>query len=324
MRTQGIAKALGFAALLACSGAAIAQSYPSKPIRVVVPYPGGSVVDVVGRLVADGAREALGQPMVLDHRGGASGIIGTDVVAKAPPDGYTILLTTASAQLYNSYLFKSLPYDPFKDFAAITNAADVPMITTVHTSVPVNSVAELVAYAKRNPGKLNFGSFGKGSVPHLYGELLKRTADLDMVHVPYQGVPQLLSDVSTGRVELTFMSGASVMPHQKSGKVKLLAINLPARAASLPDLPSLKEQLPRAEFLGNWFGYVAPAGVPPQIIQRLNGAIVRALRAPETRRRLDELYLLPVGNTSAEFLATMKSDSALAARIVKDAGITPE
>ena len=314
---------LGFACL-AAPLAGLAQAYPVKPIRVIFPYPGGSVPDSIGRQVTQGVSEILGQPMVFENRAGANGIIGTEASAKAVPDGYTISWTTTSAFVFNSFLLKSIPYDPLKDFAPITNVGDIPMAVMVHASVPANNVREFIEHAKRNRGKLTFGSFGTGSLPHLYGEQINKAAGIDQLHVPFKGAAALVTDFVTGRVDATYISIGSVIQHWKAGKVKVIAILSPKRHPALPDLPTANEALPGFELLANWMGFVAPVQTPRPIINQLHAAMMKVVHTPEFRKRLDEYYYSTVGNTPEEFGASLKREFAVAEAAFSGAGIKPE
>lgn len=312
------------AALLALPLHGLAQAYPSKPIRVIFPYPGGSVPDSIGRQVSQGVSEILGQPLVFENRAGANGVIGTEASAKAVPDGYTISWTTTSAFVFNSFLLKKLPYDPLKDFVAITNAGDIPMAVMVHGSMPVNNVREYIEYAKNNKGKLTFGSFGTGSLPHLYGELINKSAGTDILHVPFKGAAAVVTDFVAGRVDATYVSIGSVLQYWKAGKIKVIAIASPKRHAALPDLPTLNEGLPNVELLANWMGYVAPAQVPRPIINQLHSAMIKVIHTPDFRKRLEGFYYTAVGNTPEEFGAALKKEFDVAGSAFKAGGIQPE
>lgn len=321
---QHFALAFAGAATLVSSMPGLAQPYPSKPIRVIFPYPGGSVPDSLGREVSQGVSAILGQPLVFENRAGANGIIGTEASAKAVPDGYTISWTTTSAFVFNSFLQKKLPYDPLKDFAPITNAGDIPMAVMVHASVPANNVREFIEYAKRNKGKLSFGSFGTGSLPHLYGELINKAAGTDMLHVPFKGAAAVVTDFVAGRVEATYVSIGSVLQHWKTGKVKVLAIASPKRHPALPDLPAVLEDLPNLDLLSNWMGYVAPVQTPRPIINQLHAAMMKVIQSPEFRKRLDGFYYTVVGNSPEEFSTALKKEFEVAGGAFKAAGIEPE
>ncbi len=320
---QIVAALLG-AGILALPLAGQAQPYPNKPIRVIFPYPGGSVPDSIGRQVSQGVSEILGQPLVFENRAGANGVIGTEASAKAIPDGYTISWTTTSAFVFNSFLLKKLPYDPLKDFAPITNAGDIPMAVMVHGSMPVNNVREYIEYAKNNKGKLTFGSFGTGSLPHLYGELINKSAGTDILHVPFKGAAAVVTDFVAGRVDATYVSIGSVLQYWKAGKVKVLAIASPKRHPALPDLPTLNEGLPNVELLANWMGYVAPAQVPRPIVNQLHAAMMKVIHTPEFNKRLEGFYYTAVGNTPEEFGAALKKEFEVAGTAFKAGGIEPE
>lgn len=312
------------AALLALPLHGLAQAYPSKPIRVIFPYPGGSVPDSIGRQVSQGVSEILGQPLVFENRAGANGVIGTEASAKAVPDGYTISWTTTSAFVFNSFLLKKLPYDPLKDFVPITNAGDIPMAVMVHGSMPVNNVREYIEYAKNHKGKLTFGSFGTGSLPHLYGELINKSAGTDILHVPFKGAAAVVTDFVAGRVDATYVSIGSVLQYWKAGKIKVIAIASPKRHPALPDLPTLNEDLPNVELLANWMGFVAPAQVPRPIINQLHAAMMKVIHTPDFRKRLEGFYYTTVGNTPEEFGASLKKEFEVAGTAFKAGGIQPE
>ena len=311
-------------ACLAAPLAVLAQAYPTKPIRVIFPYPGGSVPDGIGRQVSQGVSEILGQPLVFENRAGANGVIGTEASAKAIPDGYTISWTTTSAFVFNSFLQKKLPYDPLRDFVAITNAGDIPMAVMVHASIPANNVREYIEHAKNNRGKLSFGSFGTGSLPHLYGEAINKSISTDVLHVPFKGAAALVTDFVAGRVDVTYISIGSVLQHWKAGKVKVIAIASPKRHSALPDLPTLNEDLPNMELLANWMGYVAPAQVPRPIINQLHTAMMKVIHTADFRKRLEGFYYTAVGNTSEEFGIALKKEFEVAGNAFKAAGIQPE
>lgn len=312
------------AAWLGTPLAGLAQGYPVKPIRVLFPYPGGSVPDSIGRQVSQGVSEILGQPLVFENRAGANGVIGTEASARAIPDGYTISWTTTSAFVFNSFLLKKLPYDPLKDFVPITNAGDIPMAAMVHASIPANNVREFIDHAKKNRGKLTFGSFGTGSLPHLYGELINKAAGTDLLHVPFKGAAAVVTDFVAGRVDATYVSIGSVLQHWKAGKVRVIAIASPRRHAALPDLPTLNEDLPAVELLANWMGYVAPAQVPRPIINQLHAAMTKVIHTPAFRAHLEGFYYTAVGNTSEEFGASLKKEFEVASTAFRAAGIQPE
>jgi tripartite-type tricarboxylate transporter receptor subunit TctC len=310
--------ALGLA-LLAFSALACAQ-YPNRAIKLVVPFPPAGATDVVGRLIAAKLGERLGQAVVVDNKPGAGGSIGSDLVAKSAPDGYTILIATSSTHSIGPSLQK-LPYDPIKDFAPISHVANVPNVLVVSPTLPVNSVKELVALAKAKPGQLNFASSGVGTIVHLNAELFKLISGTDIVHVPYKGTALSIPDVASGNVSMLFDSLASVMPHIKSGKVKPLAVNASKRQALLPELPTLAEAgMPQFDRY-TWFGMFAPAGTPPEIVARLQREVVAALQAPDLLERFANVGAEPVGSTPAEFVERIRSDATRWSEVIRKAGV---
>ena len=308
-----------FALLLALPLQALAQ-YPQRAIKLMVPFPPAGATDVVGRIVAQKLSEQLGQSVVVENRPGAGGSIGSDLVAKSPPDGYTILMATSSTHSIGPALQK-LPYDPIKDFAAITHVADIPNVLVVSPKLPVSNVKELVAYAKANPGKLNYASSGVGTIIHLNAELFKMLTGTDIVHVPYKGSALSIPDLASGSVSMLFDSLASVMPHIKAGNVKPLAVNARARVPLLPDVPTLAEAGLPAFDRYTWFGMFAPAGTPPDIVRRLQSEVVMALKAPDLRARFDAVGAEPVGSTSEQFVERIKSDGVRWAEVIRKADV---
>lgn len=305
--------------LLLSSGLAAAQ-YPSRPVKLVVPFPPAGATDVVGRLVAAKLSERLGESVVVDNKPGAGGAIGSDLVAKSPADGYTLLIATSSTHSIGPTLQK-LPYDPIKDFAPITHVANVPNVLVVSPTLAVGSVQELVALAKSKPGQLNFASSGVGTIVHLNAELFKLISGTDMVHVPYKGTALSIPDVANGNVAMLFDSLASVMPHVKSGKVKPLAVNAARRQALLPDVPTLAEAgMPQFDRY-TWFGMFAPAGTPPQIVARVQREVVAALQAPDLLERFAAVGAEPVGSTPAEFVERIRSDAARWSEVIRKANV---
>jgi tripartite-type tricarboxylate transporter receptor subunit TctC len=273
-----------FASLLVlASPVALAQSYPTKPIRLVVPFPPGGSLDVVARAIGQKLSEAWGQPVVIDNRPGAGGNIGADLVAKSAPDGYTILEGALSTHAVNVSLYSKMPYDPVRDFAPITLVAVTPNVLVVNPSVPVNSVKELIAYAKANPGKLSFGSGSNGSAGHLAGELFKIEAGVDMVHVPYKGGAPAMQDLLAGQTQLMFDNLANSMQQVRAGKLKALAVTTAQRSTLVPELPTLSEAgLPGFD-ISTWWGFMAPAGTPKEIIAKWNAEVTRILETPEMK-----------------------------------------
>jgi len=308
----------------AASAAIAADVYPVKPVRIVVPFPPGGPADVLARTVGDKLQASLGQPVVVDNRPGAGGNIGMELVAKAAPDGHTLVLAPAGNLTVNPILYRSVPYDVARDFAPVTVIAAVPNVLVVNVNVPAKDVAELISYAKANPGRLNFASPGAGSGAHLAGELLKGTAGLDMTHVPFNGIAPAVTAVVAGDVQVMFAAAPSAMPQVAAGKLRALGVASPKRMASAPAVPTLDESgLPGFD-VTSWYSIVAPAATPPAVIERLQTEIARALQSPDVKARLAGLGAEAVGNTPAEFAAMIRTESAKWGKIVKDANIKPE
>jgi tripartite-type tricarboxylate transporter receptor subunit TctC len=308
-------------AFLLMSGLANAQAqYPARAIKMIVPFPPAGATDIVGRIVAARLAQRLGQPVVVDNKPGAGGALGSELAAKSAPDGYTVLMATSSTHSIGPSLQK-LPYDPMRDFAPIVHVANVPNVLVVSPSLPVKSVAELVAYAKARPGQLNFASSGIGTITHLDVELFKMVAGVDMVHVPYKGTALAIPDLANGSVAMIFDSLASVMPHIKSGKVKPLALNAQKRSHLLPDVPTLAEAgMPQFDVY-TWFGLFAPAGTAPEVVARLNAEVRAALKDPELLERFDAVGAEPVGSTPAEFVARVGNDAGRWAQVIRSAKV---
>ncbi len=303
---------------------AAAQAWPSRPIRLVVAFPPGGTGDITARIIGQKMGELLGQPVVVENRPGAGGNIGTELVAKAAPDGYTITAGSSNTHVTNLFLYKSVPYDPVRDFAPISIAVVVSNMLVVNPGVAAKSVAELVALAKRSPGALKFASAGIGTTPHIAGEMFRLMTGTDIVHVPYKGGAPALVDVVNGQVEMMFAGVAAALPHVKAGRLRALAITEKARSRVLPELPTVAESgLPEFD-VGLWIGFMAPAGTPQEIVGRLHAEIVRALKDPQVAERLVQQGLEPVGTTPAETAATIKADLAKWRRIFKEAGIQPQ
>ena len=304
--------------------AVAADNYPAKPILLIVPFPPGGPADALARLVGEKMGASLGKAIVVTNRPGAGGNIGMEIGAKAAPDGYTLVLAPAGNLTVNPSLYRSMPYDVGRDFAPITVLATVPNILVVHPSVPAKTVAELVQYAKMHPGELNFSSPGNGSGAHLAGELLKSMAKVDMTHIPFNGIAPAVTAVLGGQVQVMFAGAPSVLQHVKSGTLRALGVASLARIAAAPDLPTLAESGFPGFDVTSWYGVVAPAGTPSQVIDRLHSEMTKALNEPDVREKLAGLGAEPVGNTPTEFAATIRSETAKWSKIVKDAKITAE
>jgi len=319
-----VLRALGGTALALVAGLAPAQNYPNKPIRMVSPFAAGGGVDFTARFIGQKISEGLGQTVVVENRAGAGGAIGTEFVAKAPPDGYTLLLGSAGPMTILPGLTAKLPYDPLKDFAPITLVTSMPFVLVVHPSLPVKTVKELLALARAKPGQLNFGSPGNGTTTHLAEELLKMSANVDMVHVPYKGVAPALTDLLAGQVQ--FMSGdlSTVMPQVRAGKLRAIAVTSSKRSAQVPDLPTIAEGgLPGYDASG-WFGVLAPAATPVDLVTRLHAVIVKGISTPEARERLASLGGDVVGNTPAEYAVFLRADLAKWSKLIKTIGLKAE
>ncbi len=300
-----------------------AQKYPAHPVRLVVPYPPGGPTDVQARIVAQRLSERLGQQMIVDNRGGAGGRLGSDLVAKASPDGYTLLMGASGPQAIGPHLLVKPPYDAIRDFTAITLVSYSPMMLVVHPSVKANSVSELIAFAKANPGKLTFGSYGPGTMAQLAGELFKTMAAIDIVHVPYKGSAPAMADLLGGQISMMFDTVITSLPHVKAGKLRALAVTGKKHSEAVPDLPTVAEAgLPGFEAV-SWIGLMGPRGLPPEITKRLNSETVAILRDPQVRQRLITSGAEPAETTAAEFGALMQSELKKWGTVVKTAGLTP-
>ena len=306
------------------AGPAKAQDYPTKPIRLVVPFAAGGATDVLARLVGERLTASLGQQVVVDNRPGAGGNIGSDLVARAEPDGYTILMGAVGTHAINPSLYPKMPYDPVKDFAPVTLVASVPNVLVVNPEVPANSVQELIDLAKAKPGELNFASSGNGTSIHLSGELFKAMTGTDIVHVPYKGSGPAVTDLLGGQVQMMFDNMPSSLPHVKAGKLRALGVTSAKRSPALPEVPTIAEAGVPGYDATSWFGILAPAGTPEPVVTRLQGAIVQALGEPEMRQRMADLGAEPVGDTPAEFGQFIAAEIAKWAKVVNDAGVKLE
>ena len=303
---------------------AFAQAYPTKPIRVIVPFPPGGAVDFYARVVQPPLSELLGQQIVIENKVGASGMVGAEAVAKSAPDGYTLLLGNIASLAINVGIYPKMAYDPLKDFTPVIRTVDVNYVLVVHPSLPVKTVAELVAYAKANPGKLSYGSAGSGSLPHLGTELFKAQTGTDMVHIPYKGGGPMVTDLLGGNVQLVIADQANLMPHVQSGKLRALAVATPRRSPNAPDLPTIAESGLAGFDATAWQGLVGPAGLPPDVVKRLNDAFNQVMAMPAVREKLLGGGLEPVGGTPEQFRAFIASEIAKWTKISKDVGAKAE
>ena len=302
------------------------DGYPNKPIRIVVPYTAGGGVDTVARLIGDRMSKILGQPVIVDNKPGASGMIGATAVAKSPPDGYTLLLSAAGEIAVNPSLYKGkMQYDPQKDLAPISLVVRIPNVLVVNPDVPAKTTAELIAYAKANPGKLTYSSSGIGNPQHLNGELLNKMADVQTSHVPYKGASQQLTDVTAKHVSMTFTSVAAALPFIKGGQIRPIAVTSAKRVPSLPDVPALSEYKPLAGYeLINWFGFFAPAKTPEPIVAKLHAALTDALKDPEIAKKLEMQGAEPAPTSPQQFAQFIAAETAKFGKIVTDAKVTVE
>ena len=307
-------------ALATIATLAQAQGWPSKPIKWVVPFAPGGTTDILARTVGEKLALALGQPVIIENKPGAGGGVGAEFTAKAAPDGYTIMGGTISTHAINASLYTKLPYDPVKDFVAITLLARVPNMLVINPSINANSVKELIVLLKANPNKYSFASSGNGTSQHLSGELFKSMAGVDMQHIPYKGSPPALQDVMGGQVAMTFDNITTAWPLAKAGKLRALAVTTAKRSAVAPDVPTLAESgLPGFE-VGSWQGVFGPAGMPPEIVKRLNAEIVKILKMPDVAEKLAGLGAESVGNTTEEFTVMVKAEVVKWADVVKKSG----
>jgi tripartite-type tricarboxylate transporter receptor subunit TctC len=296
-----------------------AQPYPSKPVRIIVNFPAGGVADIYARIIGAKVQESWGQPVVVENRTGGGGNIGADAVAKSAPDGYTLNMSAIGPHAVNVSLFSKMPYDPVKDFAAVALVLEAEGLLVVNPTVPANNVAELIAYARANPGKLTFASAGPGTASHLAGELFKTMAKVDMLHIPYKGNVPAITDLLAGQTSLLFATMPTVLPHAKAGKLRALATLGSGRSATTPELPTIGETLKGFE-VNNWIGLFAPAGTPAEIVRRWNGEVMRVMQSPEIQARLPVDGARFTSNTPEQFSAFVKSEITKWAPVVKASG----
>jgi tripartite-type tricarboxylate transporter receptor subunit TctC len=310
----------GLSLLLLLPALAAAQDFPAKPIKLIVPFPPGGPNDIIARVVGQRMSELTRQPVVIDNRSGQAGVLGTDAVAKAAPDGYTIGIVSASALVISPSMEK-VAYDVHKDFAPVTLVVTVPEMLVVASNVPAKNMAELVALAKAQPGKLNFASAGVGGLPHLAGELFKLTAKIDVVHVPYRGAAPAINDLLGQQVQMTFLDLPVILPHIKAGTLRPIALGAPARAPTAPDVPTTAEVGMPDLLIENWYGMIAPAGTPPAIVASLNRIATAAMGDPAVKEKLADQGLTVVGDTPEHFRAFIGSEIVKWAKVINDAGL---
>jgi tripartite-type tricarboxylate transporter receptor subunit TctC len=315
-------KALVAAAVLLLAAGAQAQPYPSKPIKIVVPFAVGGIADTFGRAIGQKLGETWGQPVVIENKPGAGGNIGADFVAKSLPDGYTLVMGNIGTHAVNQSLFKSMPYDTMKDFVPIAHVLDAEGLLVVNPSVNAKTVPELIALARSQPGKMSYASGGLGTTSHLAGELFKSMANVDMVHVPYKGNSPAITDLVGGQTQMIFATMPTVLPMVKAGRLRAIAVIGPARTSAL-DVPTVAESLPGFE-VSNWIGLFAPAGTPPEIVARLNAEVQKIMRSPEIEKRLEAEGAKFIATTPQSFVAFQRAEADKWARAIRDANIKVE
>jgi len=308
------------AAIVSGTNLTFGQSFPTKPIRIIVPFPAGGTTDIFARYIAPKLSENLGQQVIIDNRAGASGMIGTEMLVKAPPDGYTLMIT-ATHHVANPSLYKKLPYDTAKDITNITLVATAPNALLAHPSFPPNTIKELIALAKRKPGELNFASTGIGGNNHLSGELLKSMAGIDMLHIPYKGAAPALNDLLGGQVSMMFDALGAALPHFKAGKLKILGVTTLKRSPVVPEIPAISETVPGYE-ASSWFGMYGPAGMSKEILHRINNEVAKVLNSPDVKKRFAAFPAETGGNSPEEFDAYVKAEIIKWGMVIKKIGLT--
>ena len=315
--------ALAGLTLLLASVVGAQSEFPVKPLRMVVPYPPGASTDSLGRIVAQKISVSLGQPVIVDNKGGASGNIGSDFVAKSPADGYTLMVGTDATHTANLFLTAAPTFHPVKDFTALTQAVANPIVLVVHPGIPAKNLTELIAFCKQHPDQLSYGSSGTGSPHHLAGELLKQFTGVPFVHVAYRGGGPAVTDLLGGQIPMVFSSLITVLPHIKSGKLKAIAFTQSTRYPGLPQVPTFAETLPGFE-MNSWLGFFAPAKLPPPVTKRLHSELIKALRDPEVASKLDGMGLMVVANASEDFAEQVRKELEQRGKLIQQAGIKPE
>lgn len=325
LRTMMLMSALSIALVCSHSSAqSAAAAWPQRPIKLIVPTSAGPGPDQVARLIATRLSDNLGQTVLVENRPGANGLIGTDAIAKAAPDGYTLGFATSSSMVTAVFLTRNLPYDPRKDFTPITAAVEPVTCLAVHPSMPVNSVKEFLDYARANPGKVSYGSAGIGSVFHMIGESLQLTTGVQLTHVPYKGVPPAMADLVAGQIQSVFISMTNALPQMRGGKARILAVLESQRFARAPNIPTIGEAVPGFEKPASWFGFFGPAGLPPAITNRMHQEVSKVLNQAELRNSLEDSAFVIIGNTPAEFSELMRRSFDVYGKAVKAAGLKPE
>ena len=310
-------------AVAMASGSAMAEAWPSKPISLIVPFPAGGTTDVLARALGEKLAQSLGQPVIVENKPGAGATLGADFVAKAKPDGYTLLMGAVHHTIAPS-VYKKLTYDFQKDFAPITTVALVPNVLVVNAATPAKNVAELVALAKAQPGKLTYGSNGNGTAQHLIGTQFENATGTEVIHIPYKGSGPLATDLLGGQITMSFDTVTPVLQHIKSGKLRALAVTTNKRSSALPDVPTLEEAGLKGFNIGTWFGVLAPVATPKEVVSRLNAEMVKVIQSPDFRKRMDEIGAEPIGNSTDQMGQQIKGETEKFAKLVKDAKVTIE
>jgi tripartite-type tricarboxylate transporter receptor subunit TctC len=311
--------ALSAAWLAGMTGGAVADVYPSKPIRLIVPFPAGGPTDIVARPLAQQLSEILGKQVIVENVGGAGGIIGASTVARSAPDGYTLLMGTVGTNAINATLYKKLSYDPVKDFASVALVASAPILLVAHPSVPAASLKDLIALVKAKPGELSYGSAGNGTPGHLAGQLFKNMTQVEILHIPYKGSAPAITDLLGGQIQLMFDPIQSPLPHVKAGKLKALGVSSPGRSPLLPDVPAIAEAVPGYEALA-WWGVLAPVGTPKEIVAKLNAEILKTVKMPFMKERLSQIGAEPLGSTPEQFDTHIKAEIGKWGALVRASG----
>ncbi|MFC5479094.1 Bug family tripartite tricarboxylate transporter substrate binding protein [Massilia suwonensis] len=320
-QVRRMAKALALAVLLGSGANAMAQAWPAKNITIVVPFATGGTTDAIARTLGQELSRSLGQPVIVENKPGAGATIGADYVAKAKPDGYTLLVGAVHHTIATS-VYKKLPYDFQRDLAPVSTVAMVPNVLVVNPNVPAKNVKELVALAKKTPGKLTFGSNGNGTGQHLIGAQFNIASGTDIMHVPYKGSGPLTIDLLGGQIDMSFDTVTPVLSHIRAGKLRALAVTTIQRSAALPDVPTLDESGLKGFDQGTWFGVLAPVATPKEVVTRLNTEVVNIVNSAEFRKRMEEIGAVPVGNSAAQMASQIKTDTERYAKLVKDAKVT--
>ena len=320
---QRVVLALGWSCLASAAFAQVAPSYPTRPIKIVVPFAPGGTTDMLARLVGQRLTQSWGQPVVVENKPGAGATLGADIVAKSAPDGYTLLMGAAHHTIAQK-VYAKIPYQFDRDFAPITMVAMVPNMVVINSDVPAKTIGEFITLAKSQPGKFNYGSAGAGTAHHLIGEMFKMRAGVELIHVPYKGSAPAVADLLSGQVQLMFDTVTSGLPQVKAGKLRALAVTTAKRSSAMPDVPALAESALPGFDVGTWFGLLAPAGTPPAIVQKLNTEIVKIIQQPDVRKQMLEAGSEPMGNTSQQMAAQIKAELDAFETVVKQIKLVVE